>query len=86
MQYLHVNLVDLVDTWRVEDPVGIFGTLEELRVYTCETGNVFDRESAYAGGVLSFLLREITGTYHGIRVGSRRGKGNRRGKARKKVA
>lgn len=54
---LYVNLVDLVDM-TVED-VELFGSLDELRVYTRDTGKIFPKESAYAGGVLKFLLREI---------------------------
>jgi hypothetical protein len=52
-----VNLVDLVD------PSGrdaeLFTCLDELREYTIDTGRFFPKESAYAGGVLKFLLREI---------------------------
>jgi hypothetical protein len=54
---IHVNLVDLVDTSR--DGVELFASLDELREYTIESGKFFPKESAYAGGVLKFLLREI---------------------------
>ncbi|EOA85862.1 uncharacterized protein SETTUDRAFT_111081 [Exserohilum turcica Et28A] len=54
---IHVNLVDLVDTSR--DGVELFASLEELSEYTIESGKYFPKESAYAGGVLKFLLREI---------------------------
>jgi hypothetical protein len=46
-----------VDTSR--DGVELFASLEELREYTIESGKFFPKESAYAGGVLKFLLREI---------------------------
>jgi hypothetical protein len=54
---IHVNLVDLVDISR--DGVELFASLDELREYTIESGKFFSKESAYAGGVLKFLLREI---------------------------
>ncbi|KAL1792981.1 hypothetical protein ACET3X_009488 [Alternaria dauci] len=54
---IHVNLVDLVDTSR--DGVELFASLDELREYTIDSGKFFPKESAYAGGVLKFLLREI---------------------------
>jgi len=52
-----VNLVDLVDTSGRD--VELFSSLDELREYTIENGKFFPKESAYAGGVLKFLLREI---------------------------
>ncbi|KAH6613073.1 hypothetical protein C7974DRAFT_476171 [Boeremia exigua] len=54
---IHVNLVDLVDT-SDHDPE-LFSSLEELREYTIESRKFFPKESAYAGGILKFLLREI---------------------------
>ena len=54
---IHVNLVDLVDTSGVQ--AELFCSLEELREYTIESGKFFPKESAYAGGILKFLLREI---------------------------
>jgi len=54
---VHVNLIDLVDTSGRD--VEIFPSLEDLSEYTIETGKFFPKESAYAGGVLKFLLREI---------------------------
>ncbi|RYN63049.1 hypothetical protein AA0117_g12856 [Alternaria alternata] len=54
---IHVNLVDLVDVSR--DAVELFPSLEELREYTIDSGKFFPKRSAYAGGVLKFLLREI---------------------------
>ncbi|KAL6161973.1 hypothetical protein ACJQWK_11985 [Exserohilum turcicum] len=54
---IHVNLVDLVDT--SQDGVELFPSLDELRQYTIGSGKYFPKESAYAGGVLKFLLREI---------------------------
>lgn len=37
----------------------LFTSLDELSEYTIENGKFFPKESAYAGGVLKFLLREI---------------------------
>jgi hypothetical protein len=37
----------------------LFDSLDELRDYTIRNGKYFPKESAYAGGVLRFLLREI---------------------------
>ncbi|KAF2799198.1 hypothetical protein K505DRAFT_346036 [Melanomma pulvis-pyrius CBS 109.77] len=59
VQKVHVNIVDLVDT-RGEQ-VEIFDSLEDLQDYTIETGKFFPKQSAYAGGVLKALLREILG-------------------------
>jgi len=56
---VHVNLVDLVDTSGRE--VELFPSLRELRDYTVNNGKYFPKESAYAGGVLKFLLRDILG-------------------------
>ncbi len=55
----YVNLVDLVDTGKTGRCVTQFPTLDELQDYTIATGKFFPKESAYAGGVLKFLLREI---------------------------
>jgi hypothetical protein len=52
-----VNIVDLVDT--SGQKVELFSSLDELREYTIDSGKFFPKESAYAGGVLKFLLREI---------------------------
>jgi hypothetical protein len=54
---IHVNLVDLVSSSGHE--VVLFPSLKELRLYTIESGKFFPKESAYAGGILKFLLREI---------------------------
>jgi hypothetical protein len=56
---VYVNLVDLIDTSVHE--VQLFNSLDELRDYTISTGKIFPKESAYAGGILKFLLREIFG-------------------------
>ena len=56
---LFVNLVDLVDTRRTGEPVTKFKSLSELQEYTISSGKYFPRDSAYAGGVLKYLLREI---------------------------
>ena len=54
-----VNLVDLVDTGATGRSVTQFRDLKELQDYTVKTGKFFPKESAYAGGMLKFLLREI---------------------------
>ena len=63
----HINLSDLLDTTRQGTRVHVFASEEELREYTRETGRIFPKEDAYAGGLLKYLLREIFGTYHGQR-------------------
>ena len=64
-QGLFVNLVDLVDRDATGQDVTQFESLDELREYTIEHRKYFPKESAYAGGVLKFLLREITGRHYG---------------------
>lgn len=63
----HVNLCDLLDSTGREGGgrVRVFGSVKELREYTLNTRKIFPKEEAYAGGLLKFLLREITGEYHG---------------------
>jgi hypothetical protein len=56
-----VNLVDLVDRHNSGGEVIQFTTLQELQDYTIANGKFFPKGSAYAGGVLKFLLREILG-------------------------
>ena len=51
--------MDLVDTGSTGECATEFDTLEELKEYTITTGKFFPKESAYAGGMLKFLLREI---------------------------
>ena len=63
----HVNLSDLLDTTRQGTRVHVFASEAELRTYTQETGRLFPKEDAYAGGLLKYLLRQIFGTYHGKR-------------------
>ena len=63
----HVNLSDLLDTTRQGTRVHVFASEEELREYTIETGRIFPKEDAYAGGLLKYLLRQIFGIYHGNR-------------------
>ena len=60
-----VNLVDLVDVGVTRRSVTQFNNLEELREYTIGNGKYFPKESAYAGGMLKFLLREIQNKYMG---------------------
>ena len=57
--------------------IRIFGSLEELRTYTVQNGRYFPKKSAYAGGVLRFLLREILTTYEGYKGGKGKGKGKK---------
>ena len=75
----HVNLCNLLDTTRQRSKVQVFASEEGLREYILKTGRVFPREEAYAGGLLKYLLGEITGTYHGNRTTC----GGRRRKERK---
>ena len=63
----HVNLCDLLDTARQHTRVRVFASEKELRAYTKETGRIFPREEAYEGGLLKYLLREISGKYQGNR-------------------
>ena len=63
----HVNLSDLLDTTLQKTRVHVFASEEELREYTKETGRIFPKEDAYAGGLLKYLLRQIFGTYLGNR-------------------
>ena len=63
----HVNLCDLLDTARQGTRVHVFASEKELRVYTKETRRIFPREEAYEGGLLKYLLREISGKYYGNR-------------------
>ncbi|KAL4250185.1 hypothetical protein AB1N83_014280 [Pleurotus pulmonarius] len=72
----HINLVDLVDS-----PTGhvvSFASLEALAAYTISTRKVFPKGSAYAGGLLKYLLREILGEYEGRRRPSNFGGRRRR--------
>lgn len=70
----HVNLSDLQDSARSAAKLTIFKSQRELAEYTKRTGRFFPKEEAYAGGLLRFLLREITGTYEGHAHGGKRGK------------
>ena len=80
----HVNIVDLLKSTRTGAQVQKFANLEELRAYTKKPGKVFPKESAYVGGLLKDLLREIFRPYFGKR---RNGSENRkRRKARKQAA
>lgn len=77
---VHVNIVDLVDTNRTGVELQKFPNVVALRTYTKATGKIFPREHAYAGGMLKYLLREITGTYEGNSRVSRRGNSSNRGR------
>lgn len=48
-----------MDTGNTGQSVTQFDTLEELKDYIISTGKFFPKESAYAGGILKLLLREI---------------------------
>lgn len=72
-----MNLSDLLDGGRSGAEVQVFDSEASLAAYTVEEGRFFPKEEAYAGGVLRFLLRKITGTYLGHR--QRRGRGKHRG-------
>jgi hypothetical protein len=55
----HVNLVDLIETGNTGLPVKVFEHLEQLQDYTIRNEKFFPKQSAYHGGLLRFLLREI---------------------------
>ncbi|KAG8741837.1 hypothetical protein FRC12_015529, partial [Ceratobasidium sp. 428] len=55
----YVNIVDLIDFPTTQEPVELFDGEEELSEYTKSTGKYFPKKSAYAGGLLKFLLRRI---------------------------
>lgn len=78
----HVNLCDLLDTTRQRNKVQVFASEAELRGYTLKTEKFFPREEAYEGGLLKYLLRQITGTYRGNRMTCR---GRKRKERKNKV-
>jgi len=53
-----VNLVDLVDAGSTGKCASEFDSLEQLKEYTISIGKFFPKDSAYARGMLKFLLRE----------------------------
>ncbi|OJA12927.1 hypothetical protein AZE42_09298 [Rhizopogon vesiculosus] len=55
----HVNIVDLIDTKMTGEPVTVFASELKLSEYTKQTGKIFPRDNAYAGGLLRYLLRRI---------------------------
>ncbi|KAJ3730638.1 hypothetical protein C8R42DRAFT_650760 [Lentinula raphanica] len=61
---IHVNICDLVD----HRPM-LFSSESELADYSRSTGKIYPKDNAYAGGLLRFLLRQISGpgAYHGQR-------------------
>lgn len=63
----HVNLCDLMKAGIKGGAIPVFANVNDLREYTLSQGKIFPKEDAYAGGLLKFLLREITGTYNGKR-------------------
>ncbi|KAH0828911.1 hypothetical protein J3R83DRAFT_2330 [Lanmaoa asiatica] len=79
----HVNIVDLLETARTGQPVRKFANLEELRAYTMRTGRFIYKESAYKGGLLKDLLREIINPYFGRR---RNGSSKKKGRRARKQA
>ena len=78
----HVNLSDLLDGGRSGSEVRIFDTEAELAAYTISSGRIFPKVEAYAGGVLRYLLREITGVYGGRKVNHGRKKHKTSGRSR----
>ena len=58
-----MNIVDLLICQRTgEDDLHIFRSLEELRIYSKQTGRYFPKDSLEAGALLEHLLREIFST------------------------
>jgi hypothetical protein len=55
----YVNIQDLVDNPRLDRPIKTFPTEHALSYYTITSGKFFPKESAYAGGLLRHLLRDI---------------------------
>lgn len=54
-----VNLAGLVDAGNTGKCASEFDSLEQLKEYTISTGKFFPKDSAYARGMLKFLLCEI---------------------------
>ncbi|KAJ3773145.1 hypothetical protein FB446DRAFT_642217 [Lentinula raphanica] len=65
---IHVNICDLVD-FRNDRPAQLFDSESLLAAYSRRTGKIYPKDNAYAGGLLRFLLRQISGpgAYHGRR-------------------
>jgi hypothetical protein len=78
----HVNIVDLIDTRNTGRRVKVFNSVQELSMYTKDSGKYFPKENAYAGGVLKFLLREILNP-PAVVVGTTRGGRGKRGRGRR---
>ena len=74
----HVNIVDLIEAVRTGRPVRQFNSLDELAAYTKKTDRFIPKQSAYQGGLLKELLREILNPYFG-----QRRNGSQKRKARK---
>ncbi|ETN41739.1 uncharacterized protein HMPREF1541_03676 [Cyphellophora europaea CBS 101466] len=79
---IYVNLSDLLDGRRSGTRIRTFDTREELAAYTIREGRIFPKKEAYAGGILRYLLREITGTYEVRRADATRGGRGRSGRGR----
>lgn len=60
MLQAHFNLCDLLDSTRQGGRVRLFACTDDLSWFTIRTGTFFPRGNAYAGGLLKYLLREIT--------------------------
>src|SRR6266498_2737822 len=58
------QFADLVETTHTGLQAEVFDSLDELRKYTIDNAKYFPKESAYAGGVLKYLLREILHARH----------------------
>ncbi|KAJ3732093.1 hypothetical protein DFJ43DRAFT_997802 [Lentinula guzmanii] len=50
-----------------------------LAEYSSRTGKIYPRDNAYAGGLFSFLWRDISGAYRKRRNGGQR-QGSRKGR------
>lgn len=56
----HVNILDLIENRRISTRVTVFPNVETLSFYTKSSGKYFPRDHEKAGGVLHYLLRQIT--------------------------
>ena len=63
LKTVHVCLVDLIDSCRLDIPVHVFGSFRELQRHVKGTKHYFPKSEAKhtGGGILKVLLREING-------------------------
>ncbi|KAK7686034.1 hypothetical protein QCA50_010846 [Cerrena zonata] len=59
LRKIHVNIVDLLQAAATGETPEKFSTVEDLRIYTEDTGNIFPLNDPRAGGVLRALLRRL---------------------------